>query len=159
MRRLRERSGHKSEFKFSKCSDRLRDDFFSSMAECPFIVRALVVEKRRVYSTHLRSSNDAFYNFFIKQLMRYDGSVLRDARVRIDGSGDREFQRALKTYLRRDIEGKIADLRLVDSKRDSLMQLADMCIGAVARSYRDRAEGSRWLRMLRPRIADIWQFR
>ncbi len=39
------------------------------------------------------------------------------------------------------------------------MQFADMCIGAVARSYRDREEGGRWVRMLRPRIEDIWQFR
>jgi hypothetical protein len=112
-----------------------------------------------VHSNHLRSSTDAFYNFFIKQLIRNDGSVLRDARVRIDGSGDREFQRALKAYLRRDMEEKIADLRLVDSKKDNLMQLADMCIGAIARSYRDRAEGNRWLRILRPRIEDIWEFR
>jgi hypothetical protein len=43
IQRVRERSRHNSEFKFSKSSDRLRDDFLSSMVECPFVVRALVV--------------------------------------------------------------------------------------------------------------------
>jgi len=91
--------------------------------------------------------------------MHHDGCNLANARVRIDGSGDREFQRALKLYLRRELPGKISDVRMVDSKRDNLMQLADMCVGAVARSFRKSEERGRWVRMLRPRVEDIWQFR
>jgi hypothetical protein len=46
-----------------------------------------------------------------------------------------------------------------DSERDPLMQLADMCIGAVTRAERDRANADRWRKMLAPRIVDVWRFR
>jgi len=45
---------------------------------------------------------------------------------------------------------------MTDSARDPLTQLADMCVGAIARAYRDRPQADRWLKMLRPRIDDIW---
>jgi Protein of unknown function (DUF3800) len=151
--------GHKPEFRFSKCRDRTRDGFFSAVASCPFRLRALVVRKDRIYSPILRNRDEAFYGFFAKLLMRHDRGLLRDAKVRIDGSGDRDFQRSLKTYLRKQLgEQKLQEVRLVDSKRDPLVQLADMCVGAVARAYRDTENGRRWLRMLKPRIQDIWEF-
>lgn len=51
------------------------------------------------------------------------------------------------------------DVRFKDSKSDVLVQLADMCAGAIARSYRkDRAERERWRKMLAPRIDDVWEF-
>lgn len=91
--------GHKPEFKFSKCHARVRDAFFESVtAQCAFTVRALVVEKKLIYSEVLRQNSDSFYNYFVKQLMNFDGGALKNARVRIDGSGDRDFQRALAKH-------------------------------------------------------------
>lgn len=130
-----------------------------AVASLPFSIRAILVRKEDIYSLHLRGQVDAFYSYFVKQLLAYDGGVLAAARVRIDGSGDREFRRALGTYLRRELKGKLRDVRMTDSKRDTLTQLADMCIGAIARSARDRKDGRRWLDMLRPRIENIWHFR
>lgn len=151
--------GHKPEFKFSKCDARVRDGFFEAVASCPFTVRALVVEKKVIYSEELRRNNDCFYNYFVKQLMNFDSGVLRSARVRIDGSGGRDFQRALGSYLRRELRGKIRDVKMVDSSRDAVMQLADMSIGAIARSYRERPDAARWRNMLRSRIENVWMFR
>lgn len=152
--------GHKPEFKFSKCDAGVRDGFFEAVtAQCAFTVSALVVEKKMIYSEELRRNNDSFYNYFVKQLMNFDGGSLRNARVRIDGSGDREFQRALGSYLRRQLRGKVRDVKMVDSSRDSLMQLADMSVGAIARSYRARPDAARWRNMLRPRIENVWMFR
>ncbi len=56
---------------------------------------------------------------------------------------------------------KIRDLRMSDSKRDPLIQLADMCVGAIARSYRgeSRDHATRWSEMLAPRIDNVWPFR
>lgn len=160
--RARKGCGHKPEFKFSKCSDDVRDTFFSAVRNAPFKVRAIVVEKERIYSPHLRSSGEQFYRFFVKLLGQHDGHTLHDADVRIDGSGDREFRRALSAYLRRELgPDKIRDLRMADSRRDPLIQLADMCVGAIARSYRAEARdnATRWREMLAPRIDDIWRFR
>lgn len=160
IQRLHSSLGHKPEFKFSKCDARVRDGFFEAVAgQCAFTVRALVVEKKLIYSKELRRNNDSYYNYFVKQLMSFDGGILRNARVRIDGSGDRDFQRALGSYLRRELRGKIRDVKMVDSSRDSLMQLADMSIGAIARSYRERPDAARWRSMLRTRIKNVWTFR
>ncbi|NJO34329.1 MAG: DUF3800 domain-containing protein [Rhodospirillales bacterium] len=156
---LREEIGHKPEFKFSKCSGSVRDAFFRRVAGCDFSVRALVVNKEVIYSGQLRTDSNAFYSYFVKQLMNFDAGALKDAKVRIDGSGSRDFQRALGSYLRRELKGKIRDLKMIDSHRDALMQLADMCVGAIARSYRDRDEPARWRNMLRRRIDNVWDFK
>jgi hypothetical protein len=42
---LRAQLQRKTEFKFSKSTDRLRDAFFPRIATCPFTIRALLVRK------------------------------------------------------------------------------------------------------------------
>jgi hypothetical protein len=75
------------------------------------------------------------------------------------GTGSQEFQRSLGAYLRRELGHRIKDVKMSDSARDPLMQLADMCIGAITRAERDRANAARWREMLAPRIGNIWPFR
>lgn len=148
------------EFKFNKTRDELKDRFFEAVRGCPFRVRAIVVEKARIYSPHLKVDKEGFYRFFVRQMMSHDAGALSDARIVIDGSGDREFRRLLETYLRRQLGGRLREVRFSNSRSDVLVQLADMCVGAIARSFRrDRANADRWRRMLAPRIDDVWEFR
>ncbi len=155
------RKRHKPEFKFSKCSDEVRDLFFDVIRNCPFKVRAIVVRKEDIRSPRLKASKDQFYEYFVKSMMRYDNDMLKGARVVIDGSGDREFRQNLNSALRARLgAGKIKDVRFKESHRDILVQLADMCAGAIARSYRlGRKRHDRWRRALAPRINDVWDFR
>lgn len=160
----RERLRVKPEFRFSKACDAVRDEFFAAVGGFDFRVRALVVDKAAIYSERLRDTPAVFYRYFVRMLLDHDGGALSDARVRIDGSGDREFKRELGAYLRRELKaGKVRDVRFGDSCRDNLLQVADMAAGAVLRSYRggDRDRCERWLRMLRRsgRIENIWPFR
>lgn len=155
---LRSRVRHRSEFKFSRSSHTMRDAFFGTVANCPFTVRALIVRKDAFYSQYLRTNVDSFYNYLVKMLMAHDSGALEGARVRIDGSGNQEFQRSLGTYLRRGLGQRIRDVKMSDSARDPLMQLADMCIGAITRAERNRTDGYRWQEMLVRRIRDIWYF-
>ena len=87
-------------------------------------------------------------------------SPLRDARVLIDGSGSRAFRLTLNAAFRRRLPaGALRSVEFKDSRSDVLVQLADMCAGAIARSYKpDRTRANRWLDALRPRIEDIWEF-
>ena len=149
---------HKTEFKFSKSSAHVRDRFFQSVANCPFTVRAMLVRKEVLHSAHLRNDTSSFYNFFVKSLMAHDDGSLNAARVRIDGSGSRDFQRALNSYLRRMLGNKLKEVKMSNSESDPLMQPADMCIGAITRAERDRADPDRRKRMLKPRIANVWHF-
>jgi hypothetical protein len=94
-------------------------------------------------------------------MLRFDDGLLQNARVVIDGSGERTFRQDLKAHLKRHTaRGAIRDIRLKASHGDPLVQLADMCVGAVARSYRDdRADPHRWRDMLRPKLDDVREFR
>lgn len=148
------------EFKFSDSREAVRDEFFRRVVKQPFEVRAIVVHKPSVYSAHLRDRKERFYNYFVKNLVKYNADAMIAADVRIDGSGDRVFKRELNVYLRRESPaGCVSSVRFIDSRRDRLIQLADMCVGAIARSYRiDRVNSERWRQMLRPRIGNVWEF-
>src|ERR1700760_3970422 len=63
------RKVHKPEFKFSKCSDDVRDAFFAVVRGCPFSVRAIVVRKDVIFSARLRSDKEKFYEYFVNQMM------------------------------------------------------------------------------------------
>jgi hypothetical protein len=149
------------EFKFNKTRHELRDAFFRAVLPTQFLVRAIVVEKRKIHSPYLRAEKEKFYSFFVRQMLSFDDGLLESARVIIDGSGDREFKRELNTYLRRALSpGSLREVRFSNSANDRLVQLADMCAGAIARSYRtDRDFSDRWRKMLGPRIDDVWEFK
>jgi hypothetical protein len=158
----RDRLRIKPEFKFNKCANVVRDGFFDAVRPFNFTVRALVVDKACIYSENLRDDKGRFYNYFVKTLLKHDGGALQGARVKIDGSGDREFKQELGRYLRCQMDaGKLASVKFAESHRDNLIQLADMVAGAIFRSYRqdDRKDADRWRNMLASKIEDVWEFR
>jgi Protein of unknown function (DUF3800) len=157
---LRRKLGFNTEFKFNKSRDDVKQAFFETVKSCPFKIRAVVIEKAKIRSSHLREEKTSFYNFFLKTMLHFNNGRLKNARVMIDGSGDKSFRQGLAKYIRKNAsENMIEDLRFKDSHKDPLIQLADMCAGAIARSYRvDRPEPKKWLKLLRHHIEDIWEF-
>lgn len=157
----RVRLGVKPEFKFNKCRADLRDGFFDAISDHCFRVRAIVVKKDFIWSERLRSDVDSFHRFFLKTMMKFDDQALKEAKVVIDGSGDREFKRSLRTYIQRHVQaGAISEIKLKSSRAEPLLQLADMCVGAIARSYRaDRSNPGRWSSRLGARMEDVWEFK
>src|SRR4051794_17111577 len=106
---------HKPEFKFNKCSNDVRDKFFSVARWCPFKVRRIVIRKEVIHSPRLRADKEKFYEYFVKMMMKHDNGILCNARVTIDGSGDREFRRNLSSTLaicrRKPLQNKDLTLR------------------------------------------------
>lgn len=152
----------KTEFKFNKCATQVKDGFFEATIPCKFSVRAIAVDKSLINSNNLRENKEQFYNFFVKSLLQHDNDVLVSAKIKIDGSGDRQFKRELAAYLKRESKtGKIVSVKFAESHRNNLIQLADMVAGAIARSYRkdDRNEHNRWRKMLGSKIQNVWDFR
>lgn len=161
IRDLRLALGISGEFKFNKTSARIKDAFFEAMKSHDFEVWALVVDKTLIRSENLRRNDDRFYNYFVKSLLSY-GAPLKGAKVKIDGSGDREFKQHLQTYLKRSTkDGAIASVKFADSSKDDLIQLADMVVGSIARSYRtdeERNKASRWRFMIASKLKNCWEF-
>lgn len=152
----------KPEFKFSNSRDYVRDAFFDKIKKCKFRVRALVVDKKRIYSQNLRENSEKFYNYFVKQLINFDELKLNNASIKIDGSGDREFKKELHRYLRSQINTNLSfKVKFEESHKNSLIQLADMVAGAISRSYPNEARQANnvWRKLLGTKIEDIWDFR
>lgn len=163
IRQLRERLNVNPEFKFNKCKSGYRDEFFREVAGCGFSARFVVVQKELIHSAALKAKKESFYKFFIKMMMKYDGGMLRDAKVIIDGSGDRPFKKQFKAYIRKNVPPDcVREVHLRDSADDPLVQLADMTAGAIARSYNaERKDKDRWRDMLNRngQISNVWEFR
>jgi Protein of unknown function (DUF3800) len=148
------------EFKFSKCRSEVRDAFFEAVRPIEFSVRAIVAQKARIFSVHLRPEKEAFYSFFVKSMLKLDDGLLKAAKVIIDGSGDRVFKREMGAYFRRHLgAGKVKSIQFSNSTSDRLVQLADMCAGAIARSFNhERRDRNRWRDMLGQKVEHVWEF-
>jgi hypothetical protein len=157
---LRTKLGFRSEFKFNNSSHRIKDDFFSSIAPFSFEIWALVVQKRIIYSPALINDDEKFYNYFVKSLISY-GAKLKNAKIKIDGSGNRNFRSHLEKYLKRELPKEaIKSVKFANSQNNNLIQLADMVAGAIARSYKaDKADAKRWRTMLESKIENCWEFK
>lgn len=148
-----QKTRQKPEFKFSRCSNENRDIFFQAVHGCKFRIRYICLRKKIMRSEYLRGNPTNFYNYALKMLIQH--ASLANAKVRIDGNGKKELNKALKTYLRLHSRPEtIRTLRFVDSRREELIQLADMVASALARPHNapGKSDASRWEQTIRSKI-------
>lgn len=151
------------EFKFNKASPQWRMKFLISVRQYQFEVRAIVVEKAKIYSPHLRSSREAFYNFIVRNLLsHYDDHQFNNATVKIDGRASKLLRKDFDAYLRQMVNSpghyRIKKIKHVDSRTDMLIQLADMVAGTIRRSFSDKPDAQTYLNLIRDKVK-IWSFR
>lgn len=152
------------EFKFSKSSREVREKFLQAVNGYKFKVRCLVIKKELIHSQKLRDNKNSFYSYAVKLLLEHSGGSILDAKIRIDGSGDRVFRKSFTTYLRKqlnsDLKKVMRDCRLVDSKSNVLVQMVDMVAGSVRRSYElDKGDRTIYKKIVTKHIVDEWQFK
>lgn len=154
------------EFRFSKCCDRFRRQFLERIAKFPFRIRAIVMRKEVLYSPELRSKKESFYNFSIRMVLQHSSGKITQAKLKMDGHGDREFRRELFTYLRWQLKTSrpenpiIKDVRMVNSHSDVLVQLADMIAGTIRRfAEQQKSDAIVYRKLIEKRIEDVWEFK
>lgn len=155
--------GDKFEFKFNKCSREYREAFLNEIKACKFRIRAIVMQKDKIYGKELINKKESFYNYTVKMVLKHSFGKIKNAKVRIDGSGDRLFRKQLFTYLRKELDNKntkiIKDIKIRDSKRDALIQLADMVAGTISRTYdKDKTDAQIYWNIIKNKKEDIWEF-
>jgi hypothetical protein len=152
------------EFKFNKSSRKTRERFLKSINGFDFKIRCLVIDKRIVKSDKLRNDKNSFYSYAIKLLLENSGGSILNAKIRIDGSGDRIFRKRFLTYLRKQLNTKqniiMKNCKLVDSKSNVLIQMVDMIAGSIKRSHdRLKTDFLIYKSIFKKHIEDEWKFR
>ena len=83
--------------------------------------------------------------------------------ITIDGRAGKKFSKEIRTYLRQSLkENGVTGSRvyLVDSRKNSLIQLTDIVAGSVARSYnKDKTDSQVYIKALGEKIAEIYEIR
>ena len=112
-----------------------------------------------LYSPELRKK-ESFYAYFIKQALKFSGGTILEAKIRIDGSGDRLFKKGFMTHLRKELNTEqkviVKQCRLVDSKNDALIQAVDMIAGSIRRAY--ESNDKKFKDIIQSHIEDEWNF-
>jgi len=152
-----------AEFKFFKASKITRIKFLETVKPFEFKIRYLVVDKAKIYSDELKTNRNSFYSYFIKEALKHNGGSIVDAKIRVDGHGDRVFRRSFLSYLRRELNGadrRIVDsCKLVDSKTNVMIQMADMIAGSIGRFYRsDKTDHGEYKAIIQKHIENEWKF-
>ncbi len=151
------------EFKFNGSRKEVRAEFLKTVSVFKFKVRSLVVDKNKIRSPELKTNKESFYSYMIKMLLKYSHRSIVDARIKIDGSGDRIFRRSFLTYLRQHLNSHqcriMQNCRLINSKSSVLIQMADMIAGSIRRFY-DKSKTDRevYRGIFASHIEDEWQF-
>lgn len=152
------------EFKFNKSSRKIRERFLRSVNGFDFKIRCLVIDKRIIKSDKLKNDKNSFYSYAIKSLLGNSGGSILNAKIRIDGSGDRVFRKRFLTYLRKQLNTKqkkiIENCKLVDSKSNVLIQMVDMIAGSIKRSHDgSKTDSLIYKNIFKKHIEDEWKFR
>lgn len=129
------------EFKFSKTRKKVVSELLERVSSCDFRAYAIVIDKRGL-DKHL--GQEIIYNETIKELLI--SLPLDNPIITIDGRSNKQAMRHTASYLRQSLKqaGMSAKrIRFSDSRKDSLVQLADIVAGSVGRSYQDRKTDSK----------------
>jgi len=140
------------EFKFNKLKGAFRESFLSAVAGFTWFYLSIVINKRKLTGPGF-SFKEAFYKYTCGLVFENAKPHLDRATVVIDGSGSREFRRQLGSYLRKRVNQTsgsrfIDKVKVQDSVKNNLLQLADVVCGAVARSYTQKADAQRYRRLI-----------
>ncbi|MBI3443592.1 DUF3800 domain-containing protein [Candidatus Woesebacteria bacterium] len=162
LRRELKKSDH-FEFKFNKGNRGLRLKFLKRIASFKFRIRAIVFDKRKVRSHELKTSKQSFYNYAIKMVLKHNFGTIKEAKIRLDGHGDRLYKREVVRYLRKELNNKeervFQKLQFVNSDTNVLIQMADMVAGAIYRRYAEsKTDAYDYIAVIRKKIEDLWEF-
>jgi hypothetical protein len=149
------------EFKFNKLRRADIKTSLAAIAEHTFTTHAAIVDKTLVQNHELKTKPASFYNFVIREVLAR-ADTLENAKVRLDGNSSKAYKKQIVAYFKKAVNTqsrKIAGFDVVDSKKDDLVQLADLVVGSIYRSLQtDKTDRLDYLNIIRKRIDDIWYF-
>ena len=147
------------EFKFNTTKKQIIEDMITTIRNYDFSAHAIVLDKRKIpVVPDIIDSNSLYYYVIKELLLKLD---LQSPHITIDGIGGKRYMQKIKTYLRQNLKANginKCEIKFADSKKDSLIQVADIIAGSVARSYRDdRANAEKFINLLGDKIEQVYK--
>ncbi len=135
---LKREQGWRGEFHFYRNSDRVRREFLRAVAPYNFFYYGIVIDK---HASHFWKESfcdkHSFYKYTCGLVFENAKEKLHDATVIIDESGNLDFKRQLRMYLRQQMNRQrriIRKVKMQRSESNNLLQLADYIAGIMNRS-------------------------
>ncbi len=165
--RRKEKFPDNFEFKFNNSKRRIREKFLETVKPFNFKIRYLIVDKRKIKSDELKNNKNSFYSYVIRMLLKHSNNTILNAKIKIDGSGDRIFKRNFTVYLRKNLNSSekkvMQNLRFVNSKENVLIQLSDMVAGSERRYFEYKGglktDAETYRNIIKNKVDDEWEFR
>ena len=151
---------HEFEFHFSKLQPKWREHFLRVIAGHEFFYFAVVLDKAGL-TAHGINSPTELYRYTCGLVFESAKPYLRDAIVVMDGQGSELLRREMSSFLRKKAhpesphESPIRKVKLQDSHKNNLLQLADMVCGAVARSLTDKKDATAYRKLISHREMEV----
>lgn len=146
------------EFKFAKIRKDIIIELLKIVTHYDFQIYAVYVNKEN-YANLFRFYLDSekFYNWATKELLSI--MPLAEAKIKIDGKYNKQYKLHVKTYIRKELNSesrKVADFGVQDSKRDNLIQLADIIAGSIHRSFQsNKTDSEKYIRIIKKKIVKL----
>jgi len=146
-----------AEFKFTKTRKDVIKELLQIVVKYDFKVSAVYIDKSDFSGITPIIDQSKLYNWTIKKLL--ETLPLKDARIRIDGRSSKEYMRKTSSYLRKELNKtshKVLNVRFEDSRRNDLIQLADVIAGAINRSFqKDKTDNDEYLAIIKSKVDNI----
>lgn len=146
-----------AEFKFRKTNKKYLKQLLKIVNKYPFEIYAVYLKKADNPKIFRFLDHEKLYNFAVKELLSI--MPLNKARVKIDGKYNRQYGLRVKSYIRNELNKgakKIEDFEPQDSVTDNLIQLADVIVGSINRSFfTEKTDASDYIRIIRKKIVEL----
>jgi hypothetical protein len=149
------------EFHFNKLSNKFREHFLNEVCNFEFKYFSFVIDKKDVLAECFETA-ESFYLYACKESVLVAKDYLNQTVVVIDGRGSRKSKQYLATYLKNNLNEKESEIfrlkkvKLEDSHKNNLLQLADMICGAVARFHKHGEKNYYQIIKKREEKVEIW---
>ena len=141
------------EMRFSKTRKDIIKGLLHYLSCSDFQIYGVVVDKEKSnYKTYDRYS---LYNHVLAELLK--SLPFTSIKVVIDGEAGKNYQKATTAFLRRQLAGKmkIDGLKYANSRSMEQLQLADIAVGSINRSFTSLKDANDYVEILKEKIVEI----
>lgn len=147
------------EFHFNKLKTAYRRLFLEAVAPYDFFYFGVVIDKAQLIGREFQFK-ETIHTHACGLLLEDAKPRLNRAIVVVDGTESKRFRQELKSYLVRrlkDDSGKcfIKNVRIHNSTTNNLLQLADVIVGAVARSFSGKKDSREYRSLIAHREENV----